>query len=517
MGLDLKKISVTTWLILGGIFLYTAALWQRPLFVSEFAAARGAVDHLYGGTAASACDTVISFVLKYLGTTPFAFRIPCALLALLTGGTLFLAGRKSHFERISTGAALIFLLTPAIFLCGTTALPFMWAAPLVIGFYLLYLMSESTNWKSTLLWGIAAAAVLLAAQWLLQRPFFVLFIPAVWIIYGGLSVAFKLASPRVFLPALCALPALLLSWHCGRFDENIFHLPQLSALRTLAAWLVAGSFPWILFSLAAVRNFKERFKRLCRDRFTFASLLLAFFSLLISFFPSVSEAFFIPCLAGGAAVLAAGLLMEHEENGFRSSNIILYLLAAVFFLGAAAIGAYGALGLYTQLLKPAWKLFTARDAWALTAIVPAVAAVWCLTGAGEKISKERKFLSLCAGIAFMLLAFHGLTPLKVIENNAPANFLQKVVMPRTGAKVRFYGDNVMAAPLRSVFKNSEVMTLDDLTEIKSRIKRGEKFCVVTVYRTLSNNLPFPKTTLRSGKFFAVFYNIDFPEMRVRKP
>ena len=209
--------------------------------------------------------------------------------------------------------------------------------------------------------------------------------------------------------------------------------------------------------------------------------------------------------------------MEHEENGFRSSNIILYLLAAMFFLGAAAIGAYGALGLYTQLLKPAWKLFTARDAWVLTAIVPAVAAVWCLTGAGEKISKERKFLSLCAGIAFMLLAFHGLTPLKVIENNAPANFLQKVVMPRTGTKVRFYGDNVMAAPLRSVFKNSEVMTLDDLTEIKSRIKRGEKFCVVTVYRTLSNNLPFPKTTLRSGKFFAVFYNIDFPEMRVRKP
>lgn len=518
MKLDLKKISVTTWIFLAGIFLYTASLWQRPLFISEYAANSGAVDAISYSAVASSCDIFRSFVLKYLGTTPFGFRLPCALFALLAGGVLFLAGRKSHFERLSTAAAAIFLLTPAIFLSGTTALPFMLGgAPLVICFYLLYLTSESRSWKGSLLWGLVTAAALLGAQWLLHLPFFVLFILAIWLLYAFLSVLLKLATPAVFIPAVCVIPALGLSCCRGGFGEEFFHLPQLSDLRHLAALVVAGSFPWILFSIAAVRNFKERFKTLCRDRFTLASLLLGLFSLIIALFSRAPEVFFIPCLAGGAALLAAGLIMEHEENGFRSANIILWILAGLFLLAGVALGIGGALAIYTKLLKGAWKIFSARDAWALTAIVPAVTAVWCATGAGEKISKERKFLSLCAGMAFLLLAFHGLVPLKVVENNAPGNFLQKVVMPRTGSKVRFYGDDTMTAPLKSVFKNSEVLTLKDLTDIKERIRNGEKFCVVTVLRNLSNQLPFPKTTLRSGKFFAVFYNIDFPEMRERKP
>lgn len=518
MRLDLTKISVTTWLIPAGIFLYTASLWQRPLFISEFAANSGAVDALRGDTSASAFSTMISFVLNLLGTTPFGFRLPCALFALAVGGILFLAGRKSCFERLSTAAALIFLLTPAIFLSGTTALPFMLAgAPLVICFYLLYLMSESCNWKSTLFWGLFSAAALWGTQWLLQSPFFVLFILAIWSVYGVLSVALKLASPRVFLPVICVIPALCLCCNCSSFGPEFFHIPRFNDLRNLAAWVVAGSFPWSLFAVAAVRNFKERFCRLCRDRFAFASLVLALFSLGLSLFTLAPEAFFISGLAGSAVLLGAGMIMEHEENGFTSSKIILYLLAVIFFLAALLIGVYGVLGLHTQLLKASWKLFTSKDALALTAIVPAVAGVWCITGATEKISKERKFLSLCAGIAFLLLAFHGLVPLKVVEHNAPANFLQKVVLPRTGTKVDFYGDDTMTAPLKSVFKDTEIFTLKDLTNIKSRIKNGERFCVITVRRALSNNLPFPKTTLRSGKFYAVFYNIDFPEMRVRKP
>ena len=178
------------------------------------------------------------------------------------------------------------------------------------------------------------------------------------------------------------------------------------------------------------------------------------------------------------------------------------------------------IGAYTKVLKPAWKIFTARDAWGLTAIVPAVAAVWCLTGAWEKISKERKFLSLAAGTAFLLLAFHGLVPLKIVENNAPVNFLQKVVMPRTGTEAVFYGDAAMVAPLQCVFKKSPVKAFSfekDLTEIKKALRSKERMCVITLSRSVSKKMPFPKTTLRSGNFNAVFYNIDFPEMRGRKP
>ena len=92
MGLDLKKISVTTWIILAGIFLYTASLWQRPLFVPEFVSNAGAIDALTSGTAPSARDMLHCFIFKFFGTAPFTFRIVPALLALLAAGAVFLAG-----------------------------------------------------------------------------------------------------------------------------------------------------------------------------------------------------------------------------------------------------------------------------------------------------------------------------------------------------------------------------------------------------------------------------------------
>lgn len=529
MGLDLKKISVTTWLILGGIFLYTASLWQRPLFISEFADNCGAVKALYSGTFETCRDLVISCILKYTKVSPFSFRLPCALLALLSGGALFLAGRKSRFANISTAAPLIFLLTPAIFLSGTSALSFMLnGAPVIICFYLLYFMSESSSVKSAALWGIGALAAFAALGTLFfaGTPVPLFFILAAWLIYAVLTLLIKdperksLSPLSLFAPVLCVLPALIVSIFATPCQQSFFTAPRSSLIRDFAAFAVAGSFPWLLFMIAAARNFPERFKRICREPVTLSALVLAVCSGVMSLFTPASAAFFIPFLAGMAVLLAAGLEMEHEENGFHSFNIILSLLAGVFFLAAAGIGIWYGLGVCTKVLKPAWKIFTAKDAWLLTAIVPAVAAVWCLTGVGEKKSKERKFLSFCAGIAFLLLAFHGLTPVKVVEYNAPGHFLQKVVLPRTGVKTLFYGDKKMVAPLQAVCKNSQVKSFSfpsGLEEIKEGIKTGKRMCIVTLSRKTSEKLPFPKTTLRSGNFIAVFYNIDFPEMRVRKP
>ena len=528
MGPDLKKISVTTWLILGGIFLYTASLWQRPLFVSEFAENSGAINALCSGSSETCSDFVRSFLFKYTGFSPFAFRIPNALLALLAGVTLLLAGRNSSFSRISTAAALMFLLSPAIFLSGTAALSFMVSgAPVIISFYLLYLMSESNSGKRSFLWGCGALVFSLPVPFFQGRIAPLLFVLAVWLVYAVSSLFLK--SPeergrrevlRHFTPALYLVLALLPPIFINNWQHSVFALPRSSDLKTLAAFAAAGSFPWILFMTGAMRNFSERFRRLCRDSFTRSALVLAAASFIMALFTPASAAFFVPFLGGMAVLLAAGLEMEHEENGFRSFNIILYILAVVFFLAAAGIGTWSALGIYTNLLNSACKIFSARDAWALTAIVPAVAAVWCLTAAGEKISKERKFLSLCAGIAFLLLAFHGLVPLKVIEYNAPGNFLKKVVLSRTGTEACFYGDASMLAPLQTLLKGAQIKLLShssSATEIKEGLKAGKKMCVVTLSQEESKKLPFPKTTLRSGNFIAVFYNIDFPEMRVRKP
>ena len=523
MGLDLKKISVTTWIILAGIFLYTASLWQRPLFVPEFVSNAGAIDALTSGTAPSARDMLHCFIFKFFGTAPFMFRIVPALLALLAAGAVFLAGAFTERPNTAKGGAIIFLLTPSIFLCGTSALSFMYnGAPLVISFWLLFMVSESSRQVQKILAGVGASLFLLISLFIWGSVTHLLFLLAVWCIYGLLTVFIGNASgaKKKILTVLSSLlpfaPALLLIPFAAQGSVP----PQCQELKTVAAVLVAGGFPWVIFLPALLKNISVRFSLVLHDRFTLGALVLAAASLVVLFFMPLSGGFFIPCLAGSAVLLAAGLEMEHAENGFRSANVVLYILAVLFFLAAAALGAYGILGAYTKFLKPAWKLFSSRDAWVLSAIVPAVAAVWCLTGAVEKISKERKFLSLAAGTAFLLLAFHGLVPLKIVENNAPVNFLQKVVMPRTGTRALFYGDAAMVAPLQCVFKNSPVKAFSfekDVTEIKKALRSKERMCVITLSRSVSKKMPFPKTTLRSGNFNAVFYNIDFPEMRGRKP
>ena len=523
MGLDLKKISVTTWIILAGIFLYTASLWQRPLFVPEFICNAGAIDALTNGTAPSPGDVLHCFVFKFFGTTPFTFRIVPALLTLLAAGAIFLAGSFTERSNTAKGGVIIFLLTPVVFLSGTSALSFIYnGAPLVISFWLLFMTSESDRQVQKIPAGVGAALFLLITLFLWGGVTHLLFLFAVWCIYGLLTVFICDVSgaKKKFLAVLSSLlpfvPSLLLIPFAAQGSAPL----QCQGLKTVAAVVVAGSFPWVIFLPALLKNLSVRFSLIIHERFTLAAFLLAAASLAALFVMPLSGGFFIPCLAGSAVLLAALLEMEHAENGFRAANVVLYILAALFFLAAGALTAYGILGAYTKVLKPAWKIFTARDAWCLTAIVPAVAAVWCLTGAWEKISKERKFLSLAAGTAFLLLAFHGLVPLKIVENNAPVNFLQKVVMPRTGTEAVFYGDAAMVAPLQCVFKKSPVKAFSfekDLTEIKKALRSKERMCVITLSRSVSKKMPFPKTTLRSGNFNAVFYNIDFPEMRGRKP
>ena len=522
MGLDLKKISVTTWIILAGIFLYTASLWQRPLFVPEFVCNAGAIDALTRGTAPAARDVLHCLIFKFFGTTPFSFRIVPALLTLLAGGALFAAGLFAERPNTARGGVVVFLLTPAIFLSGTSALLFMYSgAPMVISFWLLFMTSESKTWQKALLPAVGAGAFL-SVSLLWGSLTHLLFLLGVWCIYGSLCIFFRDISGAKQKPlsALCTLlpfvPALILSVFTARGSAQF--APQ--GLKTVAALVAVGSFPWVIFLPALLKNFSVRFSLIVHERFTLAALLLAAASLIAVFLMPVSSGFFIPFLAGSAVLFTADLEMEHAENGFRSANVVLYILAVLFFAAAAALAVWGSLGAYTKLLKPAWKIFSAQDAWLLSAAVPAVAAVWCLTAAGEKISKERKFLSFSAGIAFLLLAFHGLIPVKVIENNAPVNFLTKVVTPRTGTEAVFYADAPMFAPLQCVFKNSTVKPFSfskDIAEIKKELHAGKRMCILTLSRSLSKKLPFPKTTLRSGNFNAVFYNIDFPEMRGRKP
>ena len=525
MGIDLRKISIRTWIILAGVFLYMASLWQRPLFISEFSFGSGAAEALHNGTLPPAPEALFYLISKYLGTFPLAFRLIPALLTLLCAGALYLAGRKSRFSGAANAGPLIFLLTPSVFLCGTTAFDFVCkSAPVITGLCLLFLFAESASWRKSLLAGVGAGAALSISLCIWGGVTHFLFALGAWIIYCIFSLFFK--DPEAEKPPVVKLLLSLLPFvpgallHSQALPGAALQLPHINNMRTLAAFAAAGSFPWIVFLPAVLRNFSSRLMALIHDRFTLWGLILCLSSLVMALFVPVSCGFFLIFPAGLAVLLGGGMEMEYTENGPRALNVVLFILAIIFFLCALALGSYAALGLYTSTLKSGWKIFTAKDAWILTALVPAVTGIWCITGAGEKVYKERKFLALCAGTAFLLLAFHGLVPLKVVENNAPVKFLEQAVRTRMKKNTVIYCSKELFTPAKNVLKNATVkylLTAEEMAELNFSVKAGKSICVLTSSRQLSDSLPFPKTTLRSGRFSAVFYNIDFPEMRVRKP
>ena len=522
---DLKKISVMVWIALGGLFLYTASLWQRPLFVSEFADGSFVSLLPRGGCLplAQFLDDRLSALSAY---SPFFFRLPTALLTLFAAGVLFFAGKGSSFKNASRAGALIFLLTPAVFLGGTSVSPLLRnGALLTAAVFALFALVESKNFTSFVLSAVIALLTLTASVLLFSGA---LILPGAFLltaVYLLLRKTLSQSDEKPLFPG--ARFCFLLPFLPGAFllkgadFSMVCQLPAAAAFREFAAFAIAGSFPWVLFWLPASRNAKARLTALLNDPFT----LFAFTAFLISLagvlFTTQTVTWAVLSVAGSAVLLGTAFEMEYVENGNALFNKLLWILAVLFFLAAALVGTYSILGLYTKMLKPAWKLLTAKDAWALTVFVPAVTGIWCLTAAGEKIHKERKFLAFCAGIAFILLAFHGLVPIKVIENNSPVKFFQQAVQKRLNRSTVIYSDPALLLPAKQVFKQSEVKLFSaaqkEIDGLKHLARSAQSACILTTSPQISKKLPFPKTTLRSGRFFAVFYNIDLPEMRMRKP
>ena len=167
----MKKISITLWIILAGIFLYTATLWQRPLFVFEFSDWAALTEPAAKSSLLPLSRHLELFILNKVGASPFFFRIGTALLTLLSALVLFLSGNKSTLSNASKGGAMIFLLTPAIFLGGTSAAPVLQQGSLLTAaLFALFGASESQNWKSARPWGVAAAAALTGSVTMFTAP-----------------------------------------------------------------------------------------------------------------------------------------------------------------------------------------------------------------------------------------------------------------------------------------------------------------------------------------------------------
>lgn len=517
----MKKINVTFWIILAGAILYIGSLWQRPLFSAEYYEFKEAIHCLLKESTPHYSGWLNLAPLKIFGVNSFSFRIVPAILTLTAGLFIFLAGRKSSFSNAGAAGALIFLLSPAVFFAGTVSIhPMYAAAPALIGAFSCFMIAGSGNIRSAVP-AMFTAAVSLAILIVEGSIFFwgmILLVHLVFLLIRKFVI--KSSFSPVYM-ALSLLPFLLTAlWgfrHAGICEVKF---PEYQNIKTAAAIVGAGLFPWILFLLPAARNFRSRVQNICNDTFGCFALLLTCAGIICGSLTPVSSGILPVAFAGFAILLAAGIDMEWLENGFRSSNIVIYTVCGICILLAAATGIWAGLGAWTKFIHPAWKIFSSKEIWAMNVIVPVVTAIWCFTAAGEKISRNRKFLAFCAGIAFLLFASHGIVPQKIVAGNAPEFFIRQVIIPRVSKSTVIRGDSQCRLPLQTLFRQRAIWDFApdrSMKYLKNDIQQGKKVCIMLSSPQAAAKLPFPKTTIRSGRFCAVFYNIDFPEMRVRKP
>ena len=520
-GPDLKNTGVILRVALCAGILYLGSLWQRPLFLAEFAGSGEAVEHIFAGSPLTPRGWIGFIPLKLLGFSPFAFRIVPALLALAAAALLLRAGSRSLFEGCGNASALIFLLSPAVFLAGTTALPAgvngLFPVIAALGIFL-FLTAPSRREQFA---GAAAGTAALAGTVLTTG----------WVFFALLFISLLLFALQPFAPgrepgsvmrrAACLLLPFALVLRLLPYGAPAMKFACTAAgAELLGATLLAGGFPWIVALPLAVRDLVFRFETARKDDFFCFCLILSVLSPAAAVVLPFGSGAFLLFFAGASGVLGAGLIAHYDERGYGALNRALYILAGVFLLAGILIAVWGALGAWTKLIPQTLRLLRAKDAWALMAIVPAVTAVWCLTGARENRNRSLKFLSFCAGLAFFLFALHGLTPLAVVEREAPLAFVRQAVLARTPRDSQLWSDPGMRPVLMAADRNGKVRRFsgpEAFLDLAVEVRKGKKACVVTADRRLADALPFPKTTLRAGRFNAVFYNIDFPEMRMRKP
>jgi len=516
----LKNIGVTLRVALCAVILYLGSLWQRPLFLAEFAGSGEAIEHVFAGSAL-APRSWISFVpLKLLGFSPFAFRIVPALLTLTAAALILRAGSRSCFAGCGNASALIFLLSPAVFLAGTTALPAgvngLFPVVAALGVFLfLTAPSRREQFAGAAAGAAALAGTVLTTGWVF---FALLFVSLLLFVLQPLS---RGREPGLVMrrTACLLLPFVAVLWLLP-YGGSVKFSFSASGSKVLGVTLLAGGFPWTVFFPLAVRDLALRFTAVREDDFFRFSLILSVLSLAAAAVLPFESGAFLLFFAGVSGLTGAGLIAHYDECGYCTLNRALYILAGTFLLAGILIAVWGALGAWTKVLPQTFRLLRARDAWALMAIVPAVTAVWCLTGARENRNRSLKFLSLCAGTAFFLFALHGLTPLAVVEREAPLTFIRQAVLTRAPRGAQLWGDPEMRPVLMTADRSGNVRRFsgaESFLDLALEVRKGEKACVVTADRLLAEKLPFPKTTLRAGRFYAVFYNIDFPEMRMRKP
>ena len=513
------------WIVIALLaLLYLGSVWQRPLYLgTEFRQAEIAretavtfpVPSLNGELLPGAPPLVHwcnAAVMKGIGEHPAAVRLTAALATLLTAGVIRLLGKRSGIPRLGEAAALIWLFCGAVYTAGTrgggdalfvlfntvTLATFFFAATEAaprrrIGFLVLC----GIGWAAAILCrggealltaAVPAVALLL---WRREERKLLLTLPWIPLLVAALLVAGCAAACR-------AAPA---AWLSAGGDSA----PGSPVARFLLP--LAGLLPWILFLPMVWHGYRidpEGGRRI--PLFRFACCLLLTVPAALCFSNGDAAFRLLPCLPGAAILFAIGMLRASDRGDYWWVNRVLNLLVWGMLPIPLLLFVLQTLAKFTRRVPAELVLYRFNENYYLPVLALMVVVIWFRMAAREP-GGARKFGCFCVGMAFFLLAAPISIPWRFVRDFAPEAFLRQVAVPRAKSDAVVLADPPLMPAAAWTLKRTGIATLPERVDAAgiAEISGGRELLFITGDEARVRRLPAPRTTLRAGGLFVVYY------------
>ena len=529
MMTECKSRKLTLGICFAVVLLCLGGIWSRPLYApDEVNFALSARKMLSSGSFfhPSLCGTAefsysapaywaTAGVMKILGESAFAVRLPSALFTLLTAGMIYLFCLRTENKRYAVVSSLLYLCSGLIFVSSGWGVP----APSFAFFTVAAAMAGFLYYREKRWLFLFTGGLLAGLGFLFSGPAVPLTAGVIFVLYGLEKRAYRSCCGVLFSACVAALTA----WGGARYlDLNYSVVPVISGINLLFA--AAGMFPVLLLLPAAAavvrRRGKEFFYQNELRHFALTGFLVTAIVFILAGNRSIALA--LPVFPFFVLLLAGGLLETEKEGGCALADKSLRIFC--IFLGAATV--LFAVWHFLPVIPGKWRFFSQNSAIPVL-MISGLILLWYNMAAKEKdCFPERKFLYFCVGTAVLAVSLTYLIPFKIQRRFDRTTFIRQAVRPRILPEAQIFADfetrpaaewvlhrkiqmcfpeladprTVPAAQLAGAVKTEKLKKI-----IGSARKKGGQIIIFTRSGKILSELPPRRTTIRSGEMTAVIY------------
>ena len=257
---------------------------------------------------------------------------------------------------------------------------------------------------------------------------------------------------------------------------------------------IPALFPWVFFVPVIVRKMRGRWGELRQDKLSLFAVYLTIVWSVTALVSRRPEALF-PAIAGGALLLSS-CICRQEAGAF--DRMLNYLVGAILPLPVLFF-IWQTIGRFTNWIPEKYLLYIKGENYFIPVIALTLLAVWWKAAVKEE-DGNKKFLYVCAGVAFVMLALPHALPVKYLRQESVEIFITTTVQRVAPGK------NVQLAAAGQEMRQAVRWSLgrDDVADYDPQ--KLSKECETLIFTADKNDvkkLPHPKSYYTNGKFYMI--------------